>query len=148
MKGVRPIALGFFGCIIGTIAAIAHAGPLDKPYLGFIVAACLVLAAGWAVAVFARSGADFSFAFWCFGLAEMYLLVWPGTNDRFDIPTSHWGGIWLVASLILFVTPTWLVMSKRLKERRRRQLARHEQIEKPTIDELLHDNWEPDSEPR
>lgn len=118
MRKVLMIAAGVvLGFVAGVIGMVAHAGPIDMPIIGLVVATLLVASGAWFVYELGRGWSWIPYVLTV--LAVTYWLTYaPPANDILLSVTGWASETWLVLSVVGSILPA-LVAS--IFERRRRR---------------------------
>lgn len=96
------------GAIAGVLGVISHAGPVDQPLVGLVVAFALVSAGSW-LAV--RSGGRAGWFGYTLAVAgtTAWLMFFPSAGDIF-LSTTGWASeAWLILMAIAVVSPMAIV---------------------------------------
>lgn len=118
MRKVLMIATGaVLGFVAGVIGMVAHAGPIDMPIIGLVVASLLVASGAWFAYELGRVWSWIPYILTV--LAVTYWLTYaPPANDILLSVTGWASETWLVLSVVASMLPALLAS---VYERRRKR---------------------------
>ena len=113
MRKAVQIALGLLaGALVGILATIVHAGPVDMPIAGLALASGMVAAGAWFMVECGWVTAWFAASVGVAG-AAVWLLMYPPNNDSF-VSTDQWvSQLWLFLAPVSAIVPAGWALARR-----------------------------------
>ena len=108
MRGLLHTVVGFLlGIVVGALAVVVHAGPVDQPLIGVVLATVIVASGSWFLL---ESGWSRAWLGGVIGVAAsaLWLLMFPPANDSF-VSVEQWPSqLWLILGPLSAIAPAWV----------------------------------------
>lgn len=116
MRKAAQMILGLLGgAVVGILATIVHAGPVDMPIVGLALSSAIVATGAWFMIECGWITAWLAAAVGVAGTA-VWLLMYPPSNDSF-VSADQWvSQFWLFLAPVSAIVPAGWVRARRGEE--------------------------------